>query len=50
MAVCQDYGREIRDDIWTCGFYGAPVAQRSAAGRSDGLEWRSRTVAGAPAR
>jgi hypothetical protein len=26
MAVCATCGKEIRDDVWTCGFCGAPVA------------------------
>jgi len=30
MAVCPNCGKEIRDDIWTCGFCGAPVAQVKA--------------------
>ncbi len=30
MAVCPNCGKEIRDDIWTCGFCGAPVAQAAA--------------------
>ena len=28
MAICPSCGKEIRDDIWTCGFCGAPVARR----------------------
>jgi len=30
MAICANCGKEIRDDIWTCGFCGAPVAQGKA--------------------
>lgn len=31
MATCPSCGREIRDDVWTCGFCGATVAQPAAA-------------------
>lgn len=31
MAICPSCGKEIRDDVWTCGYCGAPVAQ----GRAD---------------
>jgi hypothetical protein len=34
MAICASCGKEIRDDIWTCGYCGAPVAQ-SSTGASD---------------
>lgn len=37
MAICATCGKEIRDDIWTCGFCGAPVA-RSASGDAGGGE------------
>ena len=30
MATCRSCGREIRDDVWTCGFCGATVAQPTA--------------------
>ncbi len=32
MAICANCGKEIRDDVWTCGFCGATVAQPAAAG------------------
>jgi len=30
MAICANCGKEIRDDVWTCGFCGAPVAKAPA--------------------
>jgi len=30
MAICPSCGKEIRDDVWTCGHCGAPVAQGKA--------------------
>jgi hypothetical protein len=30
MATCPSCGKEIRDDVWTCGSCGAPVAQTPA--------------------
>ena len=36
MAICPSCGKEIRDDIWTCGFCGAPVAQSAASGTGGG--------------
>jgi hypothetical protein len=37
MATCANCGKEIRDDVWTCGSCGAPVAQ-STAGDTGGSE------------
>ena len=37
MAICVDCGNEIRDDVWTCGWCGAPVAQ-STESDSSGAE------------
>lgn len=37
MAICTSCGKEIRDDVWTCGFCGTPVAQ-SSAGDAEGGE------------
>lgn len=43
MAICASCGKEIRDDIWTCGFCGAPVAQPTAGetGGSEGSAYGS---------
>ena len=38
MAICASCGKEIRDDIWTCGFCGAPVAQTPSQDEGDGEE------------
>lgn len=37
MAICANCGNEIRDDVWTCGSCGAPVARSKAddAGADD---------------
>jgi len=37
MAICANCGNEIRDDVWTCGFCGTPVAQ-TTAGEAEGGE------------
>jgi hypothetical protein len=37
MATCPSCGKEIRDDVWTCGSCGAPVAQ-PATGHATGGE------------
>ncbi len=36
MAICGSCGKQVRDDIWTCGFCGAPVAQKAQAPDDDG--------------
>ena len=41
MAICTQCGKEIRDDVWTCGVCGTPVAQPTtggSAGDSAGAE------------
>lgn len=38
MATCASCGKEIRDDVWTCGFCGAPVAQAPAHDAGGGEE------------
>jgi len=38
MAICNNCGKEIRDDVWTCGFCGAPVAQSPSEDAGGGEE------------
>jgi hypothetical protein len=35
MAICGSCGKEIRDDVWTCGFCGAPVVRRGSEPAAD---------------
>ena len=30
MATCANCGKEIRDDVWTCGFCGTPVSKTTS--------------------
>jgi len=36
MATCPSCGKEIRDDIWTCGYCGAPVSKTGGGAASEG--------------
>jgi hypothetical protein len=35
MATCANCGKEIRDDVWTCGFCGTPVSKTAGGAASD---------------
>jgi hypothetical protein len=35
MATCASCGKEIRDDVWTCGFCGTPVSKTGGGAAAD---------------